>query len=302
MAITAKASTDKGSAQSSASRGLRLAQAIRHRQHIVALLLHALRIQIFAPVERGVIGRDIADKGEIDSRQSRRQHWREVGVVGHVFVDRAGNRRGGVMRHAMGIEIDQPGIAGAGLEQKARALVAAHIHIHHRGDSVFHLADIGGRTQQTGLFAIAEQSNDGTPCRATRLQGADTLQQNRDAGTVIAAARARRDAVAMGHQQHSLAGAGQHIGDDVGDRGATDLVPARLADTTHLGFFARRHAHRGQFLENAFAHGGRLGAADRMGSLRLQHPAQGRIGSRLRKYRRGRVRPQRPGHRLAIGR
>ena len=195
-----------------------MAQRIGQFQRIFALLLQTARIDILAAVQRRVILRDIADKGEIIAGNARGQHGREIGIVGQVFVDLAIKRRGGVVRHAVGIELDQLAVAGAGLEQIAGALVAAGLDIDHRADpgARHGIAQIEGRTQKPWLLAIREQSDDGVGRRAPRLQRPDGFQQDRDTRSVIRRARTRGDGVAVRHQQDRLA--------VLGDTPATMLV------------------------------------------------------------------------------
>ena len=66
-----------------------MGQAVRQRQHIVALALQAAGVQVFPPIQRGVILRGIANKGEIVAGDSRRQHRGQVCVIGQIFVDLA---------------------------------------------------------------------------------------------------------------------------------------------------------------------------------------------------------------------
>ena len=64
--------------------------------------------------------------------------------------------------------------------------------------------------------------------------------------------RARRHRIEMRHQDHGLAGSRSDLGDDVGDVGAFDRRPARLAKTlAGSAVSVSRHAHRRQLREAA---------------------------------------------------
>ena len=66
-------------------------------------------------------------------------------------------------------------------------------------------------------------------CNRRRFQGADGFQQGGDAGAVIARAGPGRHGIQMRHQHDGLAVARHHLRDEVGDVGAGDRGPARLA-------------------------------------------------------------------------
>ena len=63
------------------------AQRIGQPQKIVAVLLQAARIDIFAAVQRRVVMRGVADKGKIEACDACPQERRQVGVVGQYLVD-----------------------------------------------------------------------------------------------------------------------------------------------------------------------------------------------------------------------
>ena len=123
------------------------------------MLLQRDEAQILQRIERGVIIGDLADESEIVAGQSVADEQREVGVVGQEAINLGINRIRRIARNALGIKIDQPPIAGACLEQKARSGAAARFHIDDRAD---HVAIIGliekrRRTEQPIFLAVGEE-------------------------------------------------------------------------------------------------------------------------------------------------
>ena len=256
-------------------------------------MLQGRRADVGAAVVGGVIIPHAADEGEIDARDARRQERRQVGVVGQPLVDFGIDRRGRGMRRRARIKIDQRGIARTGLEQKAGALVAPRLDIHHRAGAgdIGGIAGIGGGAQQGLLFSVSEKRGDGTVVRQMpRLQGTQRLQDHGHARAVIGGAGTARNGIGVRHQQHRAPGAGNGARGDVGDGGAD--LPAAAVTTLPHAFFVRDAEPR-QFALQPGAEGRGGGRAAGARHFRSQQPRQYGIGAGGGEHRGGGIGGQR---------
>ncbi len=246
------------------------------------MLLQGARIEISALVQRRMVIGHLSEKGEIVAGEPRLQERRQIGVVGQDLVDLGVKRTGRQMRHRPRVEIDQRGIAGAGLEQKTAALTAPRLQIDHHPDpgAPSGIGQKRVRPQHGIFFAIGEKRQNRMPRSETAgLPGPNGFQDGGDTGTVIAGARPRRHRVHMRHQDDGGALARRHFADQIGDGGAGDRVGAGFGITAHGAQPVGLHLEPAKLGHEPVVNGRILGRAGRMRALGPQQTRQNLIGA-----------------------
>ncbi len=165
-----------------------------------------------------------AEEGEVEPGDAGGLGHREVGVVGHVLVDIAGERRGGGLRRRALEQGDGLAVLWPGLEHLRLAAAASGLHVDDEADVLGQrmITEEAHGAQQPGLLPIGDGQHHVPGGRPLRLQQAHDLQGGGHPRRVVGGARRGRHAVIVGHQRQGWGGAvaaGQHA-HDVLHRGA----------------------------------------------------------------------------------
>ena len=190
------------------------------------------------------------------------------------------------MQRGLRIQINQGGIARAGLKQQALATIAPRFDIHdHAGArDVGAITGIGRTAQQTLFLAIGEQRDHRVTGRpgpvrlGMSLESANGFQDDSDARTIIGSTGAARHGIGVRHQKHFLTGAGQHLGADVRDGAASLPLAAAIAALLRMLFI--RHVKPGEFGLEPVTKRGRLRRTAGMGHFRPQQLLEIAVGIR----------------------
>ncbi len=278
----------------------------RRGERVLDVVLQRPVVEVFAVVEPRVVAPSSADEREVDPRQSRGLEHGQVRVVRHAAVDLDGDRARRRMGER-GARVDEFAVAERRLEHPARAARAARFDVDDDGDVPAERARLDERlrAEEAHLLAVVEEEAHGPRERFVgRAERARSLEQRRDARSVVPRARSGGDRVVVRAEEHGSRGFDARGARELGAArfralaaciGHDDVSDAREDVAAQDGVLLddRREAEPFELGDEALAHAGVLRAPDRMGDARVEHALVERARARRGRKGRGRVRAER---------
>ncbi len=181
------------------------------------------------------------------------------------------------------IQINQFAVAGAGLEQQARAPVSARLGIDHDAHLGLkrRIVEEGGGAQKPIFLAVGQNRDHGVEMRRLRggAQGPRGLDDGGHARSIVGGAGPGGHRIVMGHQHDRLAGARKDWRHEVGHGGAGEHGRAALAVAAQRGVRLGGDPEVLEFGDDARAHVRVGDGRGRMRHLRPQDAGEHGSGS-----------------------
>jgi hypothetical protein len=181
-----------------------VAECTRKREHGLAVVLQAARLQVGDRVARGVVARSPVDEGEVHAHETRSTQRAEVAAVRQCPVELAQRRVTPRMRDRRGVQPDDARVARRCLEHQRRAVDATRLPVEDdptvAGQRM--LPDEGLGTDRPVLLPIGDQQDQVVAQLRIAAQRSHGLQQRRDRRTVVRCTRSHRGGVVMRGEHH----------------------------------------------------------------------------------------------------